>query len=81
MSAEASLAQANAQLRQAQVNLKRTRIVAPVDGYVTNLLVQLGDYLNVGANALSTRIPFGSTPISRKRTLLLFASEIRLKSS
>ena len=53
VSAEASLAQANAQLRQAQVNLERTRIVAPVDGYVTNLLAQLGDYLNVGVNALS----------------------------
>ena len=48
MSAEASLAQANAQLRQAQVNLERTRILSPVDGYVTNLLAQLGDYVNVG---------------------------------
>ncbi len=53
MSAEASLAQANAQLHQAQVNLERTRIVSPVDGYVTNLLAQLGDYLNVGVNALA----------------------------
>ena len=53
MSGEASLAQANAQLHQAQVNLKRTRIVSPVDGYVTNLLAQLGDYLNVGVNAVS----------------------------
>jgi multidrug resistance efflux pump len=52
-SAAASLAQANAQLRQAQVNLERTRIVAPVDGYVTNLLARLGDYLNVGMNAVS----------------------------
>ena len=53
MSAEASLAQANAQLRLAKVNLERTRILSPVDGYVTNLLAQLGDYLNVGANAIS----------------------------
>ena len=53
VSAEASLAQANAQLRQAQVNLERTRLLSPVDGYVTNLLAQLGDYLNVGANAIS----------------------------
>jgi multidrug resistance efflux pump len=52
-SAEASLAQANAQFRQAQVNLERTRIVSPVDGYVTNLLAQLGDYLNVGLNTIS----------------------------
>jgi multidrug resistance efflux pump len=51
--AEANLAQANAQLRQAQVNVERTRIVSPVDGYVTNLLSRLGDYMNVGVNAIS----------------------------
>jgi multidrug resistance efflux pump len=53
MSAEATLAQAKAQLSQAQVNLERTRILSPVDGYVTNLLAQLGDYINVGVNAVS----------------------------
>jgi multidrug resistance efflux pump len=53
LSAEASLAQAKAQLHQAQVNLERTRIVSPVDGYVTNLLAQLGDYVNVGVNTNS----------------------------
>ena len=53
LSAEAGLAQANAQLNQARVNLDRTRILAPVDGYVTNLLVQLGDYVNVGINTIS----------------------------
>jgi multidrug resistance efflux pump len=52
-SAEASIAQAKAQLNQAQVNLERTRILSPVDGYVTNLLAQLGDYVNVGANTIS----------------------------
>jgi multidrug resistance efflux pump len=52
-SAEANLAQAKAQLRQAQVNLERTRIVSPVDGYVTNLLAQLGNYVNVGVVAIS----------------------------
>ena len=35
------------------MNLERTRILSPVDGYVTNLLAQLGDYVNVGANAIS----------------------------
>ena len=35
------------------MNLERTRILSPVDGYVTNLLAQLGDYVNVGANTLS----------------------------
>jgi multidrug resistance efflux pump len=53
MSAEATLAQAQALLRQAQVNLKRTRILSPVDGYVTNLLAQLGNFVNVGVNAVS----------------------------
>jgi multidrug resistance efflux pump len=53
MSAEANVAQAKAQLRQAQVNLERTRIVSPVDGYVTNLLAQLGDFANAGANTIS----------------------------
>ena len=53
VSGEANLAQANAQLRQAQVNLERTRILSPVDGYVTNLQAQLGDYVNVGGNAIS----------------------------
>ncbi len=53
MSAEATLAQAQALLRQAQVNLERTRILSPVDGYVTNLLAQLGNFVNVGVNAVS----------------------------
>ena len=53
MSAEATLAQAKAQQGQAEVNLARTRILSPVDGYVTNLLAQLGDYVNVGANTIS----------------------------
>src|SRR4051812_48505373 len=52
-SAEATLAQAKAQLSQAQVNLERTRILSPVDGHVTNLLAQLGDYVNVGVNTIS----------------------------
>src|ERR1700750_873957 len=53
VSAEANVTQAKAQLRQAQVNLARTRIVSPVDGYVTNLLAQLGDFANAGANTIS----------------------------
>jgi multidrug resistance efflux pump len=53
MSAEATVAQAEAQLHQAQVNLQRTRILSPVDGYVTNLLAQLGDFVNVGVNTIS----------------------------
>lgn len=52
-SAEASLAQSRAQLHQAQVNLERTRIVSPANGYVTNLLAHLGDFINVGAKTIS----------------------------
>src|SRR5262249_33574075 len=52
-SAEATLAQAKAQLQQAQVNLQRTRLLSPVDGYVTNLSAHPGDFLNVGVNAIS----------------------------
>jgi multidrug resistance efflux pump len=52
-SAQASLAQANAQMHQAQVNLQRTRILSPVDGYVTNLSVHAGDFINVGVNAIA----------------------------
>ncbi len=53
LSAEASLAQTKAQLHQALVNLRRTRILSPVDGYVTNLLAQRGDYVNVGVITIS----------------------------
>jgi multidrug resistance efflux pump len=52
-SAEASIAQAKAQLNQARVNLERTEIHSPVNGWVTNLLAQLGDYAAVGRDVLS----------------------------
>jgi RND family efflux transporter MFP subunit len=45
--------QAVANLDQARVNLGRTEIRSPVNGYVTNLLTQLGDYANVGQNLVS----------------------------
>jgi multidrug resistance efflux pump len=45
--------QAVANLDQARVNLERTRIYSPVNGYVTNLLVRRGDYVNVGQNRIS----------------------------
>ena len=52
-SAQASIAQATAQLNQARVNLERTQIRSPVNGWVTNLLAQLGDYASVGRNVIS----------------------------
>jgi multidrug resistance efflux pump len=51
--AQAQVQQAQANLDQAQVNLKRTEIRSPVNGWVTNLLAQLGDYANVGENEIS----------------------------
>jgi RND family efflux transporter MFP subunit len=53
LSAKAAYDQAVANRDQARVNLERTRIVSPVNGYVTNLLVQLGDYVNVGQSTIS----------------------------
>ncbi len=51
--AQAQYRQAMANLDQARVNLKRTEIRSPVNGWVTNLLAQRGDYATVGANKIS----------------------------
>jgi multidrug resistance efflux pump len=51
--AEASYQSALANLDQARINFKRTQVRSPVNGYVTNLTAQLGDYANVGALMLS----------------------------
>ena len=53
LATEAQYQQAQANLDQARVNLQRTEIRSPVNGYVTNLLAQLGDYANVGQNEIS----------------------------
>jgi RND family efflux transporter MFP subunit len=53
LATQAKHQQAVANLDLARVNLERTRIVSPVNGYVTNLLAQLGDYVNVGQNSIS----------------------------
>jgi multidrug resistance efflux pump len=53
IAAAAQLQQALANLNQARVNLQRTEIRSPVNGYVTNLLAQLGDYATVGENLIS----------------------------
>jgi RND family efflux transporter MFP subunit len=50
---EASYQQAVANLAHARVNLERSSIRSPVNGYVTNLLAQLGDYANVGQIMIS----------------------------
>lgn len=40
---------AKANVDQAQWNLSQTRIVAPVDGWVTNFHLRKGDYINTGS--------------------------------
>jgi RND family efflux transporter MFP subunit len=52
-SAEAQYQQAIAALDAAKLNLERTRVVAPVDGYVTNLNVFKGDYATTGTPKLA----------------------------
>jgi RND family efflux transporter MFP subunit len=47
-SAQADYQLAVAQLEAAQLNLQRTKVLAAVDGYVTNLNVHRGDYARIG---------------------------------
>jgi RND family efflux transporter MFP subunit len=53
VAAKAQYQQAVANRDQAKVNLERTQIRSPVNGWVTNLLAQLGDYATVGRNVIS----------------------------
>jgi multidrug resistance efflux pump len=45
--------QARAELEHAQLALSLTKVVAPMDGYVTNLRLHVGDYAKVGDPLLS----------------------------
>lgn len=47
--ARAAQAEAMAQLEKAKVDLERTIMRAPVNGYITNLRVRVGDYATKGA--------------------------------
>jgi len=53
IAAQARYHEALATLEQARVNLERTHIRSPVNGWVTNLQARLGDYVNVGRNEIS----------------------------
>lgn len=46
--AQATVDKMRSQLAQARVNLRRTEMLSPVNGWVTNLLVQQGDFASVG---------------------------------
>ncbi|MEO7065376.1 MAG: HlyD family secretion protein [Rhodanobacter sp.] len=51
--AEAAVEQAQVELDLAKLNLRRTEVRAPVDGYVTNLDVRVGDYAAAGSARLA----------------------------
>ena len=51
--AAAALAGAVAQLNQARIDLERTRVLSPVNGYVTNLQLRVGDTAAKGARNMS----------------------------
>jgi len=53
VAAMAQYQQAVARRDLARVNLERTTIRSPTDGWVTNLLVRLGDYATLGHSAIS----------------------------
>jgi RND family efflux transporter MFP subunit len=53
LSADAQYQLSLANLQNARLNLQRTSIVSPVNGYVTNLLARVGDYANVGERVVS----------------------------
>lgn len=52
-SAEALYQEAVAAVETANLNLNRTQVRAPVDGYITNLLVHPGDYATAGISKLA----------------------------
>jgi multidrug resistance efflux pump len=50
---EAAVAVDQAAIAKAQLDLSRVVIRSPVNGYVTNLLAQLGDYANIGQRLIA----------------------------
>ncbi|MFP3632246.1 efflux RND transporter periplasmic adaptor subunit, partial [Burkholderia sp. SIMBA_045] len=52
-SADAQYQQAIAALDAAKLNLERTRVIAPVDGYITNLQTFKGNYAVAGQAKLA----------------------------
>jgi len=51
--ANAAYQSALANLKQAKLNLERTDVRSTVNGYVTNLLLRVGDYANTGVSNVS----------------------------
>jgi multidrug resistance efflux pump len=51
--AKAVFEAAQQQVAQAEINLRRTQVRSPVNGYVTNLLMRVGDFAHAGAPNIS----------------------------
>ncbi len=51
--AAAAYATALAQLSQSNINLDRTHVLSPVNGFITNLLLREGDYATAGSRNIS----------------------------
>jgi RND family efflux transporter MFP subunit len=51
--AQAAFDAAQAEVAQADINLQRTQVRSPVNGYVTNLLLRVGDYAHAGVTNIS----------------------------
>ncbi len=51
--AQAAFEAAQSQVSQADINLQRTQVMSPVNGYVTNLLMRVGDYAHIGTSNIS----------------------------
>ena len=51
--ADAAFQSARQQLAQAEINLRRTQVRSPVNGYVTNLLLRVGDFAHAGTTNVS----------------------------
>src|SRR5262245_56697310 len=60
--AQATLARNEALLRQAELNLSYTTIVAPVDGVVGNRTLRVGQYVQAGTQLMAV-VPLGATYI------------------
>jgi RND family efflux transporter MFP subunit len=51
--AQAAFEAMQQQVAQAEINLNRTQVRSPVNGYVTNLLLRVGDYAHTGVTNVS----------------------------
>jgi multidrug resistance efflux pump len=51
--AKAAFDSAQEQVTQAEINLRRTKVLSSVNGYVTNLMMRVGDYAHLGGVNIS----------------------------